>query len=290
MYWTTLISAEELATAIDHCIVVDARHDLTQPQAGAAGYDQAHIPGARFVAMDTDLSGPKTGCNGRHPMPAVSEVRALLAGLGLNPEQQLVIYDTSGGLMASRLWWMARWAGHARVAVLDGGLAAWQRAGYPVTAERPTVRPAAAWPERPALERLVDLDTVAQVSTQMSAQGLGDSQTCILDARAPERFRGEIEPLDPVAGHIPGALNRPSGANLRENGCFKPGPVLAKEFRAVIGDRPGPQVIQSCGSGVSACHNQLAMVHAGIEGAALYAGSWSEWCSDPARPVATGPA
>jgi thiosulfate/3-mercaptopyruvate sulfurtransferase len=286
MPWTTLISAEELATAIDHCIVVDARHDLSQPQAGAAGYAQAHIPGARFVAMDTDLSAPKTGRNGRHPMPDPTEIRQLLARLGLRPDQQLVVYDTSGGLMASRLWWMARWVGHERVAVLDGGLQSWQRAGYPVTDESPVVRPAEPWSERPALERLVNLDAVAA----LSQQGRTAESTCILDARAPERFRGEIEPLDPVAGHIPGALNRPSGANLRENGCFKPGPVLAQEFRAVIGSRAGASVVQSCGSGVSACHNQLAMVHAGIEGAALYAGSWSEWCSDPARPVATGAA
>jgi thiosulfate/3-mercaptopyruvate sulfurtransferase len=286
MPWTTLISAEELATVIDHCVVVDARHDLNQAQAGAAGYAQAHIPGARFVAMDTDLSAPKSGRNGRHPMPAPAEVRALLARLGLRPDQQLVVYDTSGGVMASRLWWMARWVGHAQVAVLDGGLPAWQRAGYPVTGETPVVRPADAWPERPALERLVDLETVAQVSQQAPTP----EGSCILDARAPERFRGEVEPLDPVAGHIPGALNRPSAANLRDNGCFKPGPVLAQEFRAVIGARAGTAVLQSCGSGVSACHNQLAMVHAGIEGAALYGGSWSEWCSDPDRPVAIGPA
>lgn len=284
MHWTTLISAEELATAIDHCVVVDARHDLSRPQAGAAGYAEGHIPGARFVAMDSDLSGPKTGGNGRHPMPAAEQVRALLAGLGLRPEQQLVVYDTSGGLMASRLWWMARWVGHARVAVLDGGLAAWQRAGYPVTTEVAAVTAAAPWSPRPALEQLVGVDTVLRASAQAADPGAA----CILDARAPERFRGEIEPLDPVAGHIPGSRNRPSAANLRENGCFKPAPVLAQEFRAVIGDRPGQGVIQSCGSGVSACHNQLAMVHAGIEGASLYGGSWSEWCSDPARPVATG--
>ncbi|MFZ9407377.1 MAG: sulfurtransferase [Burkholderiaceae bacterium] len=286
MNWTTLISAEELAHAIDRCIVVDARHDLMRPEAGAQGYAEGHIPGARFVAMDTDLSGTKTGRNGRHPMPSQDQVRALLAGLGLSPEQQLVIYDTSGGLMASRLWWMARWVGHARVAVLDGGLPAWQRAGYPITTETPVVKAAAAWPEREPLERLVLVDDMIDISRQAGQPGV----PCILDARSGERFRGETEPMDPVAGHIPGSLNRPSGANLRENGCFKPAPVLAQEFRGVLGDRPGAQVIQSCGSGVSACHNHLAMVHAGLEGAGLYGGSWSEWCSDPARPVAIGPA
>ncbi|MEY4863211.1 MAG: 3-mercaptopyruvate sulfurtransferase [Pseudomonadota bacterium] len=285
MNWTTLISAEELAHVIDRCIVVDARHDLMQPQAGALGYAEGHIPGARFVAMDADLSAAKNGRNGRHPMPSQEQVRALLAGLGLQPEQQLVVYDTSGGLMASRLWWMARWVGHARVAVLDGGLPAWQRAGYPVTTELPTVQPCTPWPERAPLERLMQLQEMVGISAQAGQSGI----PCILDARSAERFRGETEPMDPVAGHIPGSLNRPSGANLRENGCFKPAQVLAQEFRSVIGDRPGKLVIQSCGSGVSACHNQLAMVHAGMEGAGLYGGSWSEWCSDPARPVAVGP-
>jgi len=286
MTWTTLISAEELAHVIDRCIVVDARHDLMRPEAGTQGYAESHIPGARFVAMDADLSAPKTGRNGRHPMPAREQVSMLLSGLGLKPDQQLVIYDTSGGLMASRLWWMARWAGHEQVAVLDGGLVAWQKAGYPVTTELPQVRPADAWPTRPALERLVTIEEMVDISRHAGAPGV----PCIVDARAGERFRGETEPMDPVAGHIPGSLNRPSGANLRENGCFKPAQVLAQEFRSVIGDRPGSAVVQSCGSGVSACHNQLAMVHAGLPGAALYGGSWSEWCSDPARPVATGPA
>lgn len=286
MTWTTLISAEELAHVIDHCIVVDARHDLMRPEAGAQGYAESHIPGARFVSMEKDLSAPKTGRNGRHPMPAQAQVMTLLAGLGLRPDQQLVIYDTSGGLMASRLWWMARWVGHERVAVLDGGLAAWQKAGYPVTADLPLVRAAETWPTRPALERLMTIDQMVGISASAGSPGV----PCILDARAGDRFRGETEPMDPVAGHIPGSLNRPSGANLRDTGFFKPAPVLAQEFRSVIGNRDGSAIIQSCGSGVSACHNQLAMVHAGLTGAALYGGSWSEWCSDPSRPVATGPA
>lgn len=279
MRWTTLISADELAAAIDTCLVVDCRHDLADPQAGRRGYLDAHLPGAHFVSMDDALSAPKNGRNGRHPMPSREQVRVLLESLGLTDDRQLVVYDTTGGGMAGRLWWMARWIGHDAVALLDGGLAAWQRAGYPTSAEPPAVRTGRLTLREP-LATLVD---AAQV-----ASAVADASRRVIDARPGERFRGEVEAIDPVAGHIPGSVNRPWGSNLREDGRFKPAPVLRAEFDALLGGRAPSAVVNSCGSGVSACHNLLAMAHAGLPGAALYGGSWSEWIADPARPVATG--
>jgi thiosulfate/3-mercaptopyruvate sulfurtransferase len=281
MAWTTLVSADELAQAIDGCIVVDCRHDLVDPAAGRRAYAEAHIPGARFLAMDDDLSGAKTGRNGRHPMPGRDAVRRTLESIGLTDDRQLVCYDGQGGMMAARLWWMARWAGHERVAVLDGGIAAWRKAGYPVTAEVPSASPGRL-SDRPALGGLVNVDEVMAM--------LGSPGRRLVDARAGDRFRGETEPLDRVAGHIPGAVNRPWQQNLREDGRFKPAPVLRAEFEALLAGLPPTAIVHSCGSGVSACHNLLGMVHAGLAGGQLYAGSWSEWSSDPSRPVATGPA
>jgi len=280
MTWTTLIGADELAHAIDHCIVVDCRYDLANPRAGASAYAQAHIPSAVFVDMDTQLSAPKSGHNGRHPMPSSDAVRALLESIGLNDDLQLIIYDV-GGMASGRLWWMARWIGHERVAVLDGGLKSWERAGFPVTAETGTARPVGRLSARPSLSTLVDAATVAAASSNASH--------VLIDARAADRFRGENETIDPVAGHIPGSLNRPWNLNLREDGRFKPAPFLRAEFEALLAGRNADAVINSCGSGVSACHNILAMTHAGLTGAALYGGSWSEWVADPGRPVATGP-
>lgn len=281
MSWTTLIGADELAHAIDHCIVIDCRYDLANPRAGASAYAQAHIPSAVFIDMDTQLSAPKSGQNGRHPMPSTDAVRKLLASIGLNDGTQLVAYDV-GGMASGRLWWMTRWIGHERVAVLDGGLKAWEGAGFPVSAETSRVRPAGRLSARTALSTLVDADTVAKASANASR--------VLIDARAPDRFRGENETIDPVAGHIPGSLNRPWSLNLREDGRFKPAPFLRAEFEALLAGRTASEVINSCGSGVSACHNILAMTHAGLSGAALYGGSWSEWVADPGRPVATGPA
>jgi thiosulfate/3-mercaptopyruvate sulfurtransferase len=280
MTWTTLIGPDELATAIDRCLVVDCRHDLTDAGAGRRAYAGNHIPGARFVSMDEDLSGPKNGRNGRHPMPPREQVRALLESLGLSDDRQLVLYDDAGGGMAGRLWWMARWIGHDAVAVLDGGLAAWRKAGYPVTDEVPAPRSGRLTLREP-------LATLVDAAETGRAAAVPDR--LVLDARAPERYRGEVEPFDPVAGHIPGSVNRPWGSNVREDGRFKPAPVLRAEFETLLAGRPASAVVNSCGSGVSACHNLLAMAHAGLPGAALYAGSWSEWVADPARPVATGP-
>ena len=280
--WTTLVSADELAGAIDDCVVVDCRHDLLDHGAGRRAYDEGHIPSAFFMDMEHELSGPKTGRNGRHPLPDREALRARLAAFGLHDDRQLVAYDAHGGAMAGRLWCLARWLGHRKVAVLDGDLRAWRAAGYPLGTE-PAVLPAQPGrldPDRPPLLRLVTADDVVAA--------LGSDRMLVVDARAPERYSGDTEPMDPVAGHIPDALNRFYGANLRPDGRFKPAEVLREEFLALLGGREPGAVVHQCGSGVTACHNLLAMEHAGLGATALYAGSWSEWVADPRRPVARG--
>lgn len=280
MTWTTLVSVDELAEAIDRCVVVDCRHDLMDAAAGRRSYQEGHIPSAFFLSLETDLSGPKTGRNGRHPMPDRETLRRRLEQLGLDDGRQLVAYDAHGGAMAVRLWCLARWLGHEAVAVLDGDLRAWRAAGYPVTAEAPDLptRPGSLTGNRPPLVPLVDADQVAGM--------LESPRMVVVDARAPERYAGTVEPLDPVAGHIPGALNRFYGSNLRPDGRFKPAEVLRDEYLALLAGRDVATVVHQCGSGVTACHNLLAMEHAGLAGARLYPGSWSEWVADPARPVA----
>lgn len=280
MIHTTLIDAQALATILDDCVLVDCRHDLMDPSVGAAAYAQGHLPRAWFMHQDTDLAGPRNGRNGRHPLPERETMRRRLEAIGLTDERQLVAYDDQGGMFAGRLWWLARWLGHRAVAVLDGGLPAWTGAGFPLTRELPKADRDGRLGDRPSLVRISD---AASVLASI------DSRECLLvDARSPERYRGEIEPLDPVAGHIPGATNRPFQQNLRPDGRFKPAEVLRREFAALLAGRTPAQVIQQCGSGVSACHNIIAMELAGLSGSALFPGSWSEWCADPARPVATG--
>ena len=281
MTWTTLISAEELGVAIDRCVVIDCRHDLLKPQAGIEAYTAGHIPGARFLSQDTDLAGPKNGRNGRHPLPERETLAARLRACGLNRDQQLVAYDAHGGMYAARLWWLARWLGHAPVAVLDGGLDAWRRERLPLATEVPG----------PGSGNFVPSASLTRsVGAPEIVSALGSAARLVIDARAGERYRGEVEPMDPVAGHIPGALNRPFASNLRPDGRFKPGPVLQGEFDALLGGRDPGSVIHQCGSGVTACHNLLAMAVAGHPETALYPGSWSEWCSEAARPVARGAA
>lgn len=279
MRWTTLISAEELAEVIDRCVVIDARYDLTDAGAGRRVYDANHIPGAFFLDQNTDLAGEKNGRNGRHPLPDRDALAARLRAAGLDAGRQLVAYDAQGGLFASRAWWLARWLGHAEVAVLDGGIDAWTKAGFPVTAETPAPR-AGNFAPAASLSAQVDADAILAE--------LGSGRHIVLDARAPERYSGEVEPLDPVAGHIPGAINRPFQSNLRPDNRFKPGPVLRREFETLLAGRAPAELIHQCGSGISACHNLLAMELSGLHGAALYPGSWSEWCADPSRPVAVG--
>jgi thiosulfate/3-mercaptopyruvate sulfurtransferase len=279
--YSTLISTADLALhlADPSLVVVDVRHDLGQPDTwGEAEYRRAHIPGARFVHMDGDLAAPKTGMNGRHPLPSAEASAALFGRLGVDASKQVVAYDQGPGSYAARLWWMLRWLGHDAVAVLDGGYAVWEREGRPVTTDVPAVVPASfiARPSAP----VVDVATVAAT--------LGSPSMLLVDARGRERFRGDVEPIDKVAGHIPGAINRPYTDNLAADGRFKPARELRADFSALIGDRAPSAIVHTCGSGVTACHNLLAMEHAGLGGARLYPGSWSEWSADPARPIARG--
>jgi len=270
----TLVSTDELAQHPEWR-VFDCRHDLARPALGEQQYLEAHIPGAVFAHMDRDLSGPTTGRNGRHPLPEARSFIAWLGRQGVTPDTQVVCYDAGPGASAARLWWMLRWIGHENVAVLDGGLAKWQREGRPVTAELPQVQ-AAVYPGKPRASMLASL---ALVEKKLK-------RAAFLDARAPVRWRGEQEPIDPVAGRIPGAKNRFHTENLQADDTLKPADVLKQEFLAVLGDRSPAEVINYCGSGVSACHNALAMEIAGFTGSRVYIGSWSEWCADPTRPIA----
>jgi len=281
MAHTTLVSAEETAAHLNdpEWVICDCRHDLADYSAGYRSYRNGHIPGARFLHVDVDLSGPKTGLTGRHPLPHPATFCLRLGALGIDNSKQVVAYDDSGGAYAARLWWMLRWVGHTRVAVLDGGWAAWQRAGLPLTVAQPAIEPA-AFNSRVQPQAAVDS---AQVAAHLQSREMQ-----VIDARAPERYRGENETLDPVAGHIPGAINRFFRLNLGEDGRFKPAAALKTEFAAMLNGQSPDAVIHQCGSGVTACHNLLAMEVAGLTGSRLYPGSWSEWISDRRRPVATG--
>ncbi len=282
MRWRTLIRVDELARRLDACVVVDCRHDLTNPAYGPAAWADAHLPGAFFLHQDHDLAGERTGTNGRHPLPEREALRRKLESIGLADGVQLVAYDENGGMYASRLWWLARWLGHSEVAVLDGGLPAWRAAGHALTSEPPVAR------ARGALT--LHAPRTAQVDAAQVLAQLGTDRPRVVDARTPERWRGEVEPLDPVAGRIPGSVNRPYTENLQPDGRFKSADELRTEFLALLDGREASALIHQCGSGVTACHNLLAMEIAGLPGAALYPGSWSEWCADPERPVAVGAA
>jgi thiosulfate/3-mercaptopyruvate sulfurtransferase len=273
-----LVSADDLA-AHPEWRVFDCRHDLKNTEYGRTAYARGHIPGALFLHLDDDLSGAKDGRNGRHPLPDVADFARRLSACGVDETVQVVAYDNEGGIFASRLWWMLRWLGHDKVAVLDGGLAGWKRSKRALDESTPVVAPRVFTP-RPR-DIAVGVDQVLA--------GIQSAQMLIVDARSPERFRGENETLDPVGGHIPGAVNRFYFDNLDDAGCFfKPAGELRSEFAALLAGRPPTEVVQQCGSGVTACHNLLAMELAGLSGSKLYPGSWSEWCADPARPVARG--
>jgi thiosulfate/3-mercaptopyruvate sulfurtransferase len=281
--YTTLISTEELARQLADpaLVLVDCRHNLSDVDAGQCAYVASHLPGARFMHMDRDLSGERTGRNGRHPLPDAAALSAKLSRAGIDASKQVVAYDQNNGMWASRLWWLLHWLGHDAAAVLDGGIDKWIAEGRPTTADPPSVRPArfVAMTPRPVIS---SADILRDLSNPSS------NPLTIIDARAPERFRGDIEPLDPVAGHIPGAINRPYGANLTLQQTFKPADLLRAEFEVQLGNAPLSSVVHHCGSGVTACHNLLAMAVAGLPGSRLYPGSWSEWVADPTRPVARG--
>ena len=272
---TTLVSTQQLADNLAAWRVFDCRHDLAKPDWGFEEFQKAHLPGALFAHLDRDLSGPKTGNNGRHPLPEPRAFASWLGKQGLQPADQVVCYDGGPGAMAARLWWMLRWVGHETVAVLDGGYAKWQREGRPTTADVAEFSPV-TYPGRAKTSMVAQLSLVEKKLRKAA----------LLDARAPARYRGEQEPIDPVAGRIPGAKNRFNNDNLAPEGTFKKPALLRAEFESILADRNAAEIIHYCGSGVAACHNALAMEIAGLTGSRTYIGSWSEWSADPARPIA----
>ena len=289
--FTTLISPAQLQALMQTptpLMVFDCSFDLMQPQAGAAQYAESHLPGAVYADLDRHLSAhahpgeaaPDRASGGRHPLPTREAFATWLGQIGFANGMQAVVYDRNGVNYCGRLWWMLKWAGHDAVAVLDGGLQAWQAEGGRLQPGQEAPRPTTAFALQPPLRRLVSADDVLA--------RLGQATQTLIDARAPQRFRGEVEPLDPVAGHIPGALNRPFGLNLGPDGRFKPAAELRAEFLALLDGRDPASVVHQCGSGVSALPNLLAMEVAGLGPSALFAGSWSEWCGDASRPVARG--
>jgi thiosulfate/3-mercaptopyruvate sulfurtransferase len=279
----SVTALQSLLAEPGRCVVIDCSFDLADPAAGREAYRTGHLPGAFYLHLDNELSGPRTGSNGRHPLPDADDLVARLQALGVDDDTPVVAYDGQGGMYAARLWWLLRWIGHDEVAVLDGGKDAWVKAGLPLEHD------AADEPEFPGKIRRRE-PLVPTVDADALLGNLDHARLLVVDARAPDRFRGENETLDPVGGHIPGAVNRFFKHNLGPDGRFKPAETLRAAFGAVLGARPAAQAVMQCGSGVTACHNLLALEVAGLRGAALYPGSWSEWCADPARPVATGPA
>lgn len=287
MQWTTLVQAQALAVHLrqPQLRIFDCRYSLAPaaqgggPEAGLRMYRQGHVPGALYADLERDLSDMSQTGQGRHPWPDAQAFGQWLGRMGVDADTQVVAYDAGDGAFAARLWCLLRMFGHAHVAVLDGGLAAWTQADLPV--EPGDVEPSAGPAYRGSFQhaRLLDAQAVQQ------ALHAGEP---LIDARAAERFRGEVEPIDAVAGHVPGAINRPYASNL-DNDHFKSAPVLRREFETLLGDRKPADAIAMCGSGVTACHHALAMAHAGLPLPRLYTGSWSGWISDPARPVATGP-
>jgi len=284
--FTTLITCTELQ-ALQHSgarlLILDCTADLMNPAAGLQQFQGAHLPGAVHADLDHDLSAhgaADAASGGRHPLPRREVFAQWLRQIGLLTDTQVVVYDRNGLNFCGRLWWMLKWAGHEAVAVLDGGLAAWMASGGAVENGPATPRAPSDWTLQPPLRELV---TAADVLAH-----LDQPDQTLIDARAAPRYRGEVEPLDPVAGHIPGALNRPFGLNLDEQGRFKPADTLRAEFEALLAGRDTGSVVHQCGSGVSAVPNLLAMEVAGYAPTRLFAGSWSEWCRDPSRPVAKG--
>lgn len=291
--YTTLISAEQLAnfakSSAKPLIIFDCTFDLMKPELGQQQFDEAHIPGAIYVNLDKHLSAkndPSAASGGRHPLPSRETFAAWLSSIAFTNAHQAVVYDRNGVNYCGRLWWMLKWAGHEAVAVLDGGLQAWQAAGGAVESSQIASK-SQKLPFLPSNYALAS-ELVALTAINTIANNLNKPSQTILDARGAPRFRGEVEPLDPAAGHIPGALNRPFTENIGADGKFKPAEVLKAEFAKLLAGRDPATVVHHCGSGVSAVPNVLAMELAGFGRQALFAGSWSEWCSDPSRPLAQG--
>lgn len=285
--YTTLVSPRQLSELLSShrpCMVFDCSFELMDPTAGERQYVDSHIPGAVRADLNRHLSASANATDaasgGRHPLPSRESFASWLGGLGFDNNMQAVVYDRQCVNYCGRLWWMLKWVGHENVAVLDGGLQAWQAQGGHLEAGVGQSRPAAQFRLASPKAKLKSTDVVAR--------DLGRAAQNLIDARSAPRFRGEVEPLDPVAGHIPGALNRPFGQNFDANGNFKPASQLREEFAALLGQRASNSVVHHCGSGVSALPNLIGMEIAGLAGSALYAGSWSEWCSDDRRPVARG--
>ena len=290
--YTTLISTDILGSHLqDNWVVVDCRFDLQNDQWGREQYLASHIPGAVYASLSHDMAGPKTGTNGRHPLPSMDALSATLGRLGISSgsqhprtlapsHPQVVAYDQDSGMYASRLWWLLRYAGHDAVALLDGGWAKWLREGRPTRSGLETRTPTTfvAAP-RPGMR--VGVDEVVSL--------VNDPAALLVDARAPERYEGRTEPIDRVPGHIPGAVNHHYKSNARDDSTFLSPDVLRDRFTELLDGRDPSQAVMYCGSGVTACHNLLAMAHAGLPGARLYPGSWSEWSADPTRPVEKGP-
>jgi len=278
MIYKTLISPAELLPHLEDptWLVVDCRFDLDQPDSGDATYLKGHIPGALYVDLERDLSAPKTPSSGRHPLPSLEAMTALFSRIGVDVGTQVVAYDACGGAFAARFWWSLRYMGHDAAAVLDGGIPAWSSRGLPLR-EGSESRPPVIFRPNPRSEMLVNATTVRSSLTQ--------PDQLLLDARSPTRFRGEDDPRDPVAGRIPGAQNRFWQDNLEEDDRMRPSEVLKADFETALAGTTPENVIAYCGSGVTGCHNLLVMEHVGLSGARLYAGSWSEWITDPERPV-----
>jgi thiosulfate/3-mercaptopyruvate sulfurtransferase len=279
MRYTTLISADILNQHLNdpNWIIFDCRFSLADADVGAKAYRQSHLPNARYAHLNKDLSSEVTDLTGRHPLPSFSLLTQKLGQWGVTNQSQVVAYDDVGGAFAGRLWWLLRCMGHEKVAVLDGGIKQWQKQGYALTTTLPVIEPAIF---RMYLDENQWLNA-AQVRDKLAARTIK-----LIDARTPERYRGEQEPIDPVAGHIPSALNRAFQLNLDANGLFLSADALREQFKQLLHNTPSEQTVHMCGSGVTACHNLLAMEYAGLTGSKLYAGSWSDWIRDKNRSVA----
>lgn len=280
MVYKTLISTEQLQSRLHHdnIVIVDCRFELGDPNAGFKAYQKGHIPSAVYAHLDNDLSSTPTETTGRHPLPNLDEFKAKLGIWGIDADKQVVVYDQFHGAFASRLWWMLRYLGHEAVAVLNGGFPKWEQENRPTDngihqnqSKTFEGNPQAGW----------------TVSASDVEQNIDDQQFKLIDSRSSDRFRGENETIDPAGGHIPGAINHFFGNNVDENGVMKSPETLRQQFEALIDQQAPSEAIFYCGSGVSACQNLLAMSHAGLEGAKLYVGSWSEWLKDPDRPIST---